>query len=744
MPTPCAVRSSLRTAALRSLVLAAGLAGAAPAIAHPVTPPRPADPGALQRASELNGELIRGLRELERSGPAMRGAQAERIRVIAVRRAEALQALAAQDPGAAMLRTLPHEMRRRLPAAAAAAVEQEVDATGVVVGRIAEDFENHRVRQDFLLEVPYDGRMRRLNIARADRHLRDEDMMRIVGRRMQIRGVLVGDELIVAERRSVREPSGTNSSSPDASTASTSGSTSTTSGSTSAASTPDAFATTPSTTALVTGEQQTLVIMGNFSDKANACSSSTLAAGLFGTSGSSMDGLFRETSRNNVSFSGRVIGPFNIAHSAAGACDYTAWGQALDAAAAAAGHSLSGYKRISYSVPVNPSCGWSGLAYLGGSRSWVNSCNPGVFAHELGHNLRFHHASAGTSEYGDGSDPMGGARMVQFNAANRVMAGWQPTGTLQDVIGSSSFSLSSLSLTELFLPQVLRIRKPDSSEFYYVSVRSGSGYDLNLSGYKGQVTVHRASGSMPSKTWLLTQLGPGQTFTDAVNGISITPGTVDPLAGSATVAVAMTSATCVPAPAAIAVSPVSQSGSPGQGRTYGITVTNRDGSPCAASYFSLAQALPSGFAGVFSSSSVALAPGASATVNWTVTPPSNSADAAYTVTASASRTSGSSSVSATYVVYAETSVPVVSFTSPSYGAVLRRGNITMSASATDPNGIARVDFYVNNTLAGSRTSAPYTVTWNARRIPKGDYSLTARATDRAGEVGQVTIPITLQ
>jgi hypothetical protein len=737
MPAPTARPSSRCPSALSTIVLAATLAFATAAVAHP-TAPRAADPRVQREASELNGELLRGLQDLERSAPAAREAHAKRVREIAVRRAASLKALAAQDPAAAMLQTLPYELRRRLPASAAGAVEQEVDATGIVVGRIAENFDTHQARQDFFLEVPDRGRTRRLNLARADRSLGDEEMLRLVGRRMKVRGMLLDDELIVAERRNVRDAgdgsTGTGSTTTTTTTPATTGTTPTTA--------PNA--TTPTTSVLVSGEQQTLVIMGHFTDKANACSSSTLASSLFSSSGSSMDGLFRETSRNNVSFTGKVIGPFSIPFSAGAACDYTAWGQALDAAAAAAGHSLSGYKRISYSVPVNPSCGWSGLAYLGGSRSWVNSCNPGVFVHELGHNLRFHHASAGSAEYGDGSDPMGGARMVQFNAANRVMAGWQPTGTLQDVIGSSSFSLSSLSLTGLYMPQVLRIRKADTSEYYYVSVRSGSGYDLNLGTYAGRVTVHRASGTLPSKTWLLAQLGAGQTYTDAVNGISITPGTVDAISGSATVAVAMTSSACAPAAPSVAVSPVSQSGSPGQARTYGVTVTNKDSSACAASSFTLAQALPSGFSGGFSAPSVTLVPGGSTSLNWTVASPSNAAQAAYTITASASRTAGSASASATYLVYADSSAPTVSFVAPAYGAVLRRGSIGVSASATDPNGVARVDFYANGQLIGSRSSAPYTVTWNARRAARGSYTLTARATDTAGNVGEASIPVTLQ
>ena len=69
-----------------------------------------------------------------------------------------------------------------------------------------------------------------------------------------------------------------------------------------------------------------------------------------------------------------------------------------------------------------------------GRQSWVQSCAAtGVYSHEFGHNLSLHHAGTPSAEYGDGSDPMGGAKTVLHNAANRVMAGWMAPGTVVDV-----------------------------------------------------------------------------------------------------------------------------------------------------------------------------------------------------------------------------------------------------------------------------------------------------------------------
>ncbi len=90
-------------------------------------------------------------------------------------------------------------------------------------------------------------------------------------------------------------------------------------------------------------------------------------------------------------------------------------------------------------MPGASQCGWSGLGYMPGTTTWVAACgHTGVYAHELGHNLGFHHAATPTSEYGDGSDTMGGAALVQMNSINRTKAGWLPTTNSVVNVGTSS------------------------------------------------------------------------------------------------------------------------------------------------------------------------------------------------------------------------------------------------------------------------------------------------------------------
>jgi hypothetical protein len=80
------------------------------------------------------------------------------------------------------------------------------------------------------------------------------------------------------------------------------------------------------------------------------------------------------------------------------------------------------------------------------------------------------------------------------------------------------------------------------------------------------------------------------------------------------------------------------------------------------------------------------------------------------------------------------SVPVVALTAPSDGAQLS-APVTLTVDATDPEGVTRVEFYRNSMLLGSDSSAPFSYLWNTQNEYVGQYVLTARAYDAAGNVG---------
>ena len=64
-------------------------------------------------------------------------------------------------------------------------------------------------------------------------------------------------------------------------------------------------------------------------------------------------------------------------------------------------------------------------------------------------------------------------------------------------------------------------------------------------------------------------------------------------------------------------------------------------------------------------------------------------------------------------------------------------------SATDGNGIQKVEFFINGALYKTDTGAAYTCTFSAGRFPNGSYTLKAVATDKAGAKGSAQISLTI-
>jgi hypothetical protein len=86
--------------------------------------------------------------------------------------------------------------------------------------------------------------------------------------------------------------------------------------------------------------------------------------------------------------------------------------------------------------------------------------------------------------------------------------------------------------------------------------------------------------------------------------------------------------------------------------------------------------------------------------------------------------------------------PTVTITAPASGAsVVHPTTVTVSANASDTDGIARVEFFANDLPLGGTSSAPYSVTWQAS---PGSYSLVAVAYDiyNAGSASAL-VPITV-
>ncbi|MFL5357210.1 Ig-like domain-containing protein [Archangium sp.] len=92
--------------------------------------------------------------------------------------------------------------------------------------------------------------------------------------------------------------------------------------------------------------------------------------------------------------------------------------------------------------------------------------------------------------------------------------------------------------------------------------------------------------------------------------------------------------------------------------------------------------------------------------------------------------------SASRTVTVDNTGPAVAITSPANGASFSALSLstTIQASASDTSGVTQVVFYDGGTVLGTDTTAPYSVSWSILSAAKGTHTLTARATDGAGNV----------
>jgi hypothetical protein len=92
--------------------------------------------------------------------------------------------------------------------------------------------------------------------------------------------------------------------------------------------------------------------------------------------------------------------------------------------------------------------------------------------------------------------------------------------------------------------------------------------------------------------------------------------------------------------------------------------------------------------------------------------------------------------------------PTVSIISPADGAkVPKRSTITVTAIASDtvgvvPNGVTKMEFYINGVLTATDTSTPYACSFTTANKPGTYYQISARAIDAALNLGIATISVT--
>lgn len=480
------------------------------------------------------------------------------------------------------------------------------------------------------------------------------------------------------------------------------------------------------------------------------------------TGGLNVDGCYKDSSFGAMGFGGaaypggtldvtRVL--VNETALIGSVCNYSAWGAAADRAAT--GVSLANYQHRVYVLPANVGCTWAGLAYVGCGNScqaWVKAYSGQVcgyndaYAHEIGHNLGMWHASTDTNndgaldcEYCDTTDFMGYAMasLRTQNGPHKVKMGWASGARVVDGSQGGTFTVSSLAQSAAAYPQVVKVN-PNSGDPYYLSLRTGIGYDATMpSGttYLNKLNVHRWNGN-GTNTRYITALGDGQSLDDPASGISVrmVSRTVD----TATFQVATS---CITQAPAVSLSPTSQ----GSGlslpatRTYSLSVTNRDSASCGVATHALSSTLPATLSGSLASSSLTLAPGASASVALNVTAPAGAMAGNHVFTAGTvgDAAHGAAAVSGTFWI--DGTAPVAP---TNLRASLKGSRVSLAWTAaidSGGSGVARYEVRRNTTVAGSTASTTYT-----DAPATGTYSYTVVAIDGAGNVSSASAAVSVK
>ncbi len=107
-------------------------------------------------------------------------------------------------------------------------------------------------------------------------------------------------------------------------------------------------------------------------------------------------------------------------------------------------------------------------------------------------------------------------------------------------------------------------------------------------------------------------------------------------------------------------------------------------------------------------------------------------EGSYSLRARAFDAAGNSTYSSSVNLLIDRTPPTGSITSPAHLSVISIIPVALSASASDSVGVNRVEFYQNGILLGSDTTAPYQYSWNASALPDGNYVVSIKVFDTAG------------
>ena len=116
----------------------------------------------------------------------------------------------------------------------------------------------------------------------------------------------------------------------------------------------------------------------------------------------------------------------------------------------------------------------------------------------------------------------------------------------------------------------------------------------------------------------------------------------------------------------------------------------------------------------------------------------------HSLTAKAYDLAGNSTTSAAVSVkVTDTTAPTVSLTSPANGSsVTRNSTVSITATATDNRAVSKVQFYVNNVLKCTDTTASYTCSWSVPSQRGVKYTVTVKAYDSSSNTASASVTVT--
>jgi hypothetical protein len=399
-----------------------------------------------------------------------------------------------------------------------------------------------------------------------------------------------------------------------------------------------------------------------------------------------------------------------------------------------------------YVMPSNR-CPGSGIGELGTnpSRAWVFTCDlHRAYAHELGHNLGMHHAATPDNEYGDDSDPMGSmGKLKTVNAPHKVQMEWLPESQIRTVALDGSYEIAPLASApaSVAVPQVLKVSRPGTSEFVYLSYRAPTSlFESNLPGnYLGRVNVHSWAGGN-EKTYLLAALTDGETFVDPSDGFTVTQ--LSHGDTHASVRLHLGSG-CSRSPAVMSLSPRDQGGPAGTAVEYDVAIASTDTAGCTPAQLVLAYSVPTGWQAALSNTTLQLAPGTQASAQLSVTAPLAAAAGLYNVSVTASggsESAASAIASGTYTLSNQDTTPPKA--PGGLVAKVKGRDVLLTWSASTDN--VAVAFYRVSRNGAVIGTAP-TGSWVDASVPAGTtYTYSVVAVDAAGNASASSNSATVQ